>query len=110
MKLHRSLALVFVVLALGGRAQWPTTHGQVPYIPNSDNNHDTRDRAVTATEAVVAAVCSPCRRHRDNTVGLNGTVAADRRLDIVKTGAIGAAQVCNPTEPRPDVPADRAID
>jgi hypothetical protein len=44
MKLHRSLALVFVVLALGGCTQWPMTHGQAPYIPNSDNNNDTRDR------------------------------------------------------------------
>jgi hypothetical protein len=43
-------------------------------------------------------------------IDLNGTIAVDGELQTdVELGAMGAAQVSNPTEPEPEVPADRPV-
>jgi hypothetical protein len=44
-------------------------------------------------------------------IDLAGTIPVERKLQTdVEPGAIGAAQVSNPTEPRPAVPADRHVE
>jgi hypothetical protein len=44
MNLHKWLAALFVMLALGGCAQATTGPGQAPYAPYSHNDEERMDR------------------------------------------------------------------
>jgi hypothetical protein len=43
------------------------------------------------------------------TIGLDGTIAVDGKAQV-EPGAVGFAQVSDPTEPKPGMPADRLVD